>query len=420
MRRSSRVAGLGVPLLSAMMDFENTATESPPRSQREVTGRDRNPMQDDPPASMRSTIEGTLGALLDAEADRLEERSCQDPGSDPDDGQAASTGRRRRAEAGSAIPRVSLSRNQPVRVAIVERYRQRRGSMEEAMLELYHAGISLRQTEDLTEALWGARVNLSTVSEFAGRIARRIEDWRNRPIKGRHPYVHLGSINLKRSWGGEQVDATVLAATGVNEEGFREVLGVAGGAARDPQSWRRLFSQLKSRGLAGTRLFVGEQSPQLADAIAETYPRAALQSCVWHFTRSVLSAVPFAQLMPVEQMLRAIYASQDRHSAERKAIQVIGQLDKIGRRAVAAQVEQGVPPTLRYYQFPGEHWRLLRTSYSLLKLLREVRERTRIVGAFSDPNSAGLLVGARLRWVAGRRPGWRRGWRYEVNMGAVF
>jgi len=309
--------------------------------------------------------------------------------------------------------RPSRTRNQPVGVAILQRYRRHEGSMEEAVLELYHAGISLRQAEGLAEALWGARVKLTTVGECAERIAARIESWRNQPVVGRHPYVHLGQIDLKRAWGGETMEVTVLAATGINDDGVRDLLGVADAGTAKADAWRGFLAHLRGRGLTGVRLFVAGHDPELADAIAEVYPRAVLQSCVWHFNRRILAEVPFAQLTSVEQMLRSIHASEDRSAAQVQAAQVVGRLHQMGLPGAAARVAAGVPPTLRYYQFPGEHRRALRSSFPLQKLLREVRERTRIVGAFSDPASAVQLVAARLRGAAGRR----RGWRHDGDVG---
>ena len=309
--------------------------------------------------------------------------------------------------------RPARTRNKPVRAAILERYRRREGSMEEAVLELYHAGISLHQAEGLAEALWGVRMKLTTVGEFAERIAARIENWRNQPVAGRHPYVHLGHIDLKRSWGGETMEVTVLAATGFNDDGVRDVLGVADAGTGKAVAWRGFLAHLRGRGLTGVRLFVAGHDPELADAVAEIYPRAVLQSCVWHFNRRILAEVPFAQLTPVEQMLRAIHASEDRSAAQGKAAQVVAKLHQMGLPGVAARVAAGVPLTLHYYQFPGEHWRVLRSSFPLQKLLREVRERTRIVGAFSDPVSAVQLVAARLRGAAVQR----RGWRHDGDVG---
>ena len=96
--------------------------------------------------------------------------------------------------------------------------------MEEALVEMYLAGVSVRRVEDITEALWGTRVSPSTVSELNQKIYAQIETWRNRPIEGHHPYVFLDGLWLKRSWGGEVRNVSLLAAIGVNDEGFREVL----------------------------------------------------------------------------------------------------------------------------------------------------------------------------------------------------
>src|SRR5260370_38877280 len=82
--------------------------------------------------------------------------------------------------------------------AIIERYRRRESSVEEALIEMYLAGVSVRRVEDITEALWGTRVSPSTVSDLNKKIYGTIEAWRNRPIGGQHPYVYLDGIRLHR------------------------------------------------------------------------------------------------------------------------------------------------------------------------------------------------------------------------------
>lgn len=93
-------------------------------------------------------------------------------------------------------------RSLPLETAIIERYRRRKSSVEEALVEMYLAGVSVRRVEDNTEALWGTRVSPSTVSELNQKIASQIEEWRQRPIEGEHACVFLHGIWLKRSWGG--------------------------------------------------------------------------------------------------------------------------------------------------------------------------------------------------------------------------
>jgi len=130
--------------------------------------------------------------------------------------------------------------------------------VEEALVEMYLAGVSVRRVEDITEALWGTRVSPSTVSELNQKISAKIETWCNGPIEGNRLYVFLDSLWLKRSWGGEVRNVSLLVAIGVNEEGFREVLAVAEGSKEDQASWTAFLRHLKERGLKGVRLFVSD------------------------------------------------------------------------------------------------------------------------------------------------------------------
>ena len=83
-------------------------------------------------------------------------------------------------------------------------------------------------------------------------------------VRTEHPYAFLDGLWLKRSWGGEVRNVSLLVAIGVNEEGFREVLGVAEGSKEDKASWTAFLRHLKERGLQGVRLFVSAQLDQVS------------------------------------------------------------------------------------------------------------------------------------------------------------
>ena len=90
--------------------------------------------------------------------------------------------------------------------------------MEEVLIEMYMAGVSVRRVEDITEALWGSKVSPATISELNKKAYVHIEDWRNRPLQGgRYPYVYVDGIYLRRNWGGEYENVAVLAAIAVAE-----------------------------------------------------------------------------------------------------------------------------------------------------------------------------------------------------------
>src|SRR5437879_6931492 len=132
------------------------------------------------------------------------------------------------------------------------------------------------------------------------------------------------------------------------------------------------------------------------------------QRCAVHFYRNVWTAVPTSKVKDVAGMLTAIDAQEDRAAARQKADQVAAKLKEMKLADAAALVVAGIEETLYYYAFPREHWRSLRTNNPLERLLREVRRRTRAVGAFPDGKSALMLAAARLRHVAGTKWGTRR------------
>ncbi len=113
------------------------------------------------------------------------------------------------------------------------------------------AGISVRRVEDISQALRGTRVSPSTVSSLNKKVYGRIEQWLNGPLTGRCPYVFMDGVWLKRSWGGEVKNVSVLVAVGVDEGGFRQVFGVREGAKDDKESRTGFLCYLKGRGLPG-------------------------------------------------------------------------------------------------------------------------------------------------------------------------
>ena len=172
---------------------------------------------------VRQTVEQTLNALLDAEADRLCRAGRYERSADRLDTRAGSYPRKLQTKAGEVTLKVPKLRTLAFETSIIERYRRRQASVEEALVEMYLAGVSVRRVEDITEALWGTRVSPSTVSELNQKIYAQIQAWRNQPIEGEHAYVYLDGIWLKRSWAGEVKNIAVLIAVGVDRQGYRQV-----------------------------------------------------------------------------------------------------------------------------------------------------------------------------------------------------
>ena len=350
---------------------------------------------------VRGTVEETLNSLLDAEADRLVGAERYARNEERRDYRSGHYERKLHTKAGEVTLKMPKLRKQTLDTAIIERYRRRESSVEEALMEMYLAGVSVRRVEDITQALWGTRVSPSTVSDLYKKIYDRIDAWRNAPIEGAHPYVYLDGIVMKRTWVGEVRNVSLLVAIGVNADGYRNILGICEGAKEDKAGWSSFLKHLKERGLKGVELITSDACMGLAESAAEFFPDARWQRCTVHWYRNVFSHVPATKVREVADMLKAIHASEDRAAADKKVVDVIAKLEAGKMWRAAELVCESAHETLAYYAFPSEHWRRIRTNNPLERLMKEIRRRTRVVGAFPDGKSCLNLAAARLRHIAG-------------------
>ena len=349
---------------------------------------------------VRESVEETLNGLLEAEAEKLTQAARYERSEARQGYRSGHYDRNLTTTSGDVTLHMPRLKGISFETAIIERYRRRESSVEEALIEMYLAGVSVRRVEDITEALWGSKVSPATISELNKKAYSNIEAWRNRPLQGSYPYVYVDGIYLKRNWGGEYENVAVLVAIAVNEDGYREVLGAAEGMKEDKASWVSFFQWLRNRGLSGVKLIVGDKCMGMLEAVGEVFPEAKYQRCVVHFYRNVFSVVPKSKSKMVAQMLKAIHAQESKKAAREKAAAVVAELKAMKLPEAAKKVTDGIEETLTYCDFPSEHWTRIRTNNAIERLNREIRRRTRVVGSFPDGNSALMLVCARLRHVA--------------------
>lgn len=355
---------------------------------------------------VRGSVEETLNELLEAEAEKLTQAARYERSEARQGYRSGHYDRNLTTTSGDVTLHIPRLKGISFETAIIERYQRRESSVEEALIEMYLAGVSVRRVEDITEALWGCKVSPSTISELNKKAYVNIEAWRNRPLQGgKYPYVYVDGIYLKRNWGGEFENVSVLVAIAVNEEGFREVLGAAEGMKEDKASWVNFFQWLHGRGLEGVKLIVGDKCMGMLEAVGEVFPKAKYQRCTVHFYRNVFSVVPKSKVKTVAKMLKAIHAQESKKASREKAAAVVAELKAMKLPEAAKKVANGIEETLTYCDFPSEHWTKIRTNNVIERLNREIRRRTRVVGAFPDGNSALMLVCARLRHVAGTQWG---------------
>ena len=303
------------------------------------------PLKSDLRELVRRTVEDTLNGLLEEGADDLVGAERYERTAEREAYRAGHYDRSLATSSGEVTIHMPKLKGMRFTTAIIERYRRRETSVEEAMVETCLAGVSTRRIEDVSEILRGPGVSAATVSNLNEKAFASVEEWRNRPLERAYPYVYVDGIYLKRSWGGSYENVAVMVAIGVNDDGYREVIGAAEGYTESSECRREFLSWLRSRGLRGVRMLAGDKAAGTVGSIAEVFPEAAYQRCTLHFYRNVLAKAPKSKRPRVAAMLKAIHAMESHEAAEAKALEVASELEA-SRLREAAESEWGsrLPP----------------------------------------------------------------------------
>ena len=243
-------------------------------------------------ALVRVKVEQTINAMLDAEADEIANAARYERKTDRRAFRAGHYERTLTAKAGKLSLKVPKLKGALFESAVIERYRRRESSVEEALMEMYLAGVSTRRVDDISQLLWGERMPSQTLSDKLKKIYKEIDEWRKRPLESEYPYVFVDGVWHKRSWGGHVENVSVLVAIGVSTEGRREVIAVDEGMREDAASWEQFFRSMIERGLRGVRLVVGDRCAGLVSTVNSMLPNAKYQRCMVRFMRNVLSKTP--------------------------------------------------------------------------------------------------------------------------------
>jgi putative transposase len=275
---------------------------------------------------------------------------------------------------------------------VFERYKRMTGDVEEAVLEMYLSGISVRKISGVTEALSKVRVGKDAVSRIASRLQEQQKEWRERSLEEKdYPYLYLDATYLKVRWGASVTNMALLACVGVDEEGFREVLAVEVAGSEKGAAYASLLRGLIDRGLDGVRLVVSDDHEGIKAAVASELPGTEWQRCTVHFERNVLSHVPSTSMAEVAEDLKAIFKVRRLKTAETLTEEFVELYKKSYPKAVSV-FEAGIEDALTYLSFPGSHHARIRTTNMLERLFKEVKRRTRVVGVFPNETSASTLA----------------------------
>jgi putative transposase len=290
---------------------------------------------------------------------------------------------------------------------LLERRKRAERALTSVVATCYLLGVSTRRMDKLVHSVGITTLSKSQVSQMATELDGHVEEFRTRSLVDAGPFTFLAAdaLVLKVREAGRVVGVHALVATGVNNDGHREILGLHVTTAEDGAGWLTFFRDLLARGLTGVKLVTSDAHAGLVAAIGATLSGAAWQRS--HYAANLMSITPKTSWPWVKALLHSIYDQPDAEAVHAQFDRVVDALaDKLP--AVAEHLEQARADILAFTAFPKEIWRQIWSNNPNERLNREIRRRTDVVGIFPDRSSIIRLVGAVLaeqhdEWAEGRR-----------------
>lgn len=359
-------------------------------------------------AGVSALLESVLNQVLQAQAseqlsaeryERTDERQGYRNGSYP---------HQLTTRVGKLTLRVPRLRNGKFSTDLFARYQRSEQALVLALMEMVVNGVSTRKVSQITEELCGTEFSKSTVSDLCKNLDPIVNAWNDRPLQdSRFPFVIVDAMVVKVREDGRVRSRGVMIGTGVNTDGYREILGIMLGDSESEASWSAFFSWLKQRGLQGVDWMVSDHHGGLVRAIRQHFQGVTWQRCQTHFIRNILDASPKALKDEVYKHVRSILDAPDLETARLLLSQTLELFEEKAPKAMRV-LEAGFDDATAILTLPERYRKRLRTTNSIERLNEEVRRRERVIRIFPNRDSVVRLIGALLmeqdeKWANGRK-----------------
>lgn len=286
--------------------------------------------------------------------------------------------------------KVPRDRHGDFQTQVFEPYQRRDGWLEEAVIRMYKGGMSTRDVAGFIECIIGTQYSPTTISNVTKTVLEDIEKWQNRPLQKRYSVVYLDGLyfSLRRDSVAKEV---IYVAMGIDEEGYRQILGFYVGGIESAHGWKELLQNLHHRGATDILLGVFDGLTGLEEAFHSVYPKADVQRCVVHKIRNTFPKIRVTDKVEFLDDLKQVYQAADHEEAMKQFYRFEARWEKRYPREVASW-RNDLPVLLTFYKYPEAIRPRIYTTNAIERTVKEIRKRLYPMNSIPNVEAAEKIV----------------------------
>lgn len=237
--------------------------------------------------TIKEMFSDILEEVLQCEMDeQLGYEKHQRRSDEPSNYRNGSTKRKLKTQFGEVEVNVPRDRNGSYEPKILDKYQRNVDGLEEKILSFYAHGMSTRDIQEQVKDLYNIEISSELVSKISEKIMPQVNEWQSRPLEAYYPFIFMDAIHYKIRDNHQIVSKAAYVVLGINNEGYKEILGIWVGGNESSKFWLGVLNDLKTRGVKTVNLFCIDGLSGLKEAIQAVYPFTGIQRCIIHQIRA--------------------------------------------------------------------------------------------------------------------------------------
>ena len=292
-------------------------------------------------------------------------------------------------------------------------------SLDNKILGLYGLGMSYQDIASHLKEMYDFDVSPGTISAVTDKLLPLITEWRNRPLEAIYPILFLDGMYFKSRENGKVVTKVIYNILGINQEGYKDILGFYVAESEGATFWLGVLNDLKQRGVQDVLIACVDGLKGFPEAIKGVFPKTEIQLCIVHQIRNSLKYVASKNQKEFMKDLKEVYKASSKDTAEYNLLKLE---EKWGEKypMVIKSWQSNWEHLSHYFQYSGDIRKLIYTTNAIEGFHRQVRKFTKTKGAFTSEAALFKLVYCACQKIAEKWTAPLQNWALTISQLDIY